>query len=409
VADTVATFQSRIVPELADKARPLTDAQPHPDNARKHKIDRIKRSLLDHGQRTVIVVQRSTGFVVKGNGTWEAARQLGWEEIAQDWQEMDDEQAYAYLLADNKASDASEYDVKKLRGALEKMVAGPGLDTTLWDVDELEDLIAQDEAPIVEAEFKGSFAESEENRAARIAASQTAEPGQKRREIPLVFTAADHALFVGWLKTLQKRWSISGTMATVYAAVKRQAEAEEGAVRVGAPITQEASAQERQHALGEFRDLITTLGLAREYKGGWLVEQLNLQIGQLVAPAVVEQAAPTTEDLPEGEDPMLPSHLENLPMFPDEEPPTPEAAAEAAVNAQFAADLEAAMAGQSDTVAATEPDIPGAAETLGISEAQVSDLMEAGVLVPVAPLDAAPDVGPEPEWLAEAPVPEDLA
>lgn len=277
MSSTQLGFEAKIVPELADKVAPVGAYAPHPDNPRTHNIANIQASLLEHGQRTEIVVQKSSGWIVKGNGTYEAILALGWTEAAFDVQEMDDDTAYGYMLADNKASDQSKYDRKKLIAGLEKMVAGPGLESTLWMVDELEDLISEEDAvPVAQvAAFQGDYNEPEESQAARAAAA--AAPGDKRREIPLVFTLEQHAEFIGWLKTLQKRWNVKGTLATVYAAVKRQAEAEVTATAplTGSPITEDVRVAERRAALTEFRDLIITLGADKEFRGTWLLGQLQ--------------------------------------------------------------------------------------------------------------------------------------
>jgi len=123
-----------------------------PRNARKHgrrNLDAIKASLAEFGQRRPLVV----GFdmtVIAGNGTLEAARDLGWSEIdvtvvPADWTP---EQARAYALADNRTSELATWDEDVLFEALTE------LDLAGWDVDALGfDLpdnltgVIEDEAP----------------------------------------------------------------------------------------------------------------------------------------------------------------------------------------------------------------------------------------------------------------------
>jgi ParB-like chromosome segregation protein Spo0J len=84
-----------------------------PQNARKHStrnLDAIKASLEKFGQRKPIVVHN--GVVIAGNGTLEAAKSLGWKEIAvsvcpADW---DADTAKAYALADNRSAELAEWD-----------------------------------------------------------------------------------------------------------------------------------------------------------------------------------------------------------------------------------------------------------------------------------------------------------
>ena len=82
-------------------------------NARKHSqrnLEAIKASLEKFGQRKPIVVHNDV--VIAGNGTVEAAKLLGWAEIAisrcpDDW---DADTAKAYALADNRSAELAEWD-----------------------------------------------------------------------------------------------------------------------------------------------------------------------------------------------------------------------------------------------------------------------------------------------------------
>jgi site-specific DNA-methyltransferase (adenine-specific) len=99
----------------------ITDLVSDPNNARKHdekNIDAIKGSLTQFGQRKPIVVQGNV--VIAGNGTLEAARQLGWDEIdivqvPNDWTP---EQAKAYALADNRSAELAKWDMQVLNAQL---------------------------------------------------------------------------------------------------------------------------------------------------------------------------------------------------------------------------------------------------------------------------------------------------
>lgn len=91
----------------------ITDLVSDPNNARKHddkNIEAIKGSLTQFGQRKPIVVQGNV--VIAGNGTLEAARQLGWDEIdivqvPEDWTK---DQAKAFALADNRTAELASWD-----------------------------------------------------------------------------------------------------------------------------------------------------------------------------------------------------------------------------------------------------------------------------------------------------------
>jgi DNA modification methylase len=91
----------------------LTDLVSDPNNARKHdekNLEAIKGSLRQFGQRKPIVVQGNV--VIAGNGTLEAAKQLGWDEIdivqvPNDWTK---DQAKAFALADNRTAELASWD-----------------------------------------------------------------------------------------------------------------------------------------------------------------------------------------------------------------------------------------------------------------------------------------------------------
>jgi len=89
-----------------------------PANARKHdekNIAAIVGSLRRFGQQKPIVVD-SSGVVRAGNGTLEAARQLGWTEIDCVETKLKGSDAIAYAIADNRTSELAEFgDLRSLQ------------------------------------------------------------------------------------------------------------------------------------------------------------------------------------------------------------------------------------------------------------------------------------------------------
>jgi ParB-like chromosome segregation protein Spo0J len=88
-----------------------------PENARIHSeknIEAIAGSLKSFGQRRPLVVWDD--IVIAGNGTLEAAKRLEWKtiEIARAPKDWTHDQARAYALADNQASELSEWDASVL-------------------------------------------------------------------------------------------------------------------------------------------------------------------------------------------------------------------------------------------------------------------------------------------------------
>lgn len=104
---------------------PIDSLIPDPENARTHSdrnLNTIADSLREFGQRRPIVVT-PTNLILAGNGTYEAARRLGWTQIAVvgvpgNWTA---EQAKAYALADNRTAELAKWDGPVLAAQLEHL------------------------------------------------------------------------------------------------------------------------------------------------------------------------------------------------------------------------------------------------------------------------------------------------
>jgi len=102
---------------------PIADLTPDPANARKHDERNLKAiidSLRAFGQQKPIVVDRR-GVVIAGNGTLEAARRLGWDEIAIVRTDLDPTQATAYGIADNRTAELAEWDSEVLTSLMDSL------------------------------------------------------------------------------------------------------------------------------------------------------------------------------------------------------------------------------------------------------------------------------------------------
>ena len=91
-------------------------------NARRHgqrNLDAIKASLAQFGQRKPIVVQREGMIVRAGNGTLEAAKELGWTEIAAVVIDEDGTTATQFAIADNRTAALAEWDHETLATLLD--------------------------------------------------------------------------------------------------------------------------------------------------------------------------------------------------------------------------------------------------------------------------------------------------
>lgn len=83
-------------------------------NPRKGDVAAVAASLARFGQRKPIVARKDDGTIIAGNHTWQAAKKLGWKEIAVAFVGDDDVTAQAYALADNRTAELGTYDEELL-------------------------------------------------------------------------------------------------------------------------------------------------------------------------------------------------------------------------------------------------------------------------------------------------------
>jgi site-specific DNA-methyltransferase (adenine-specific) len=127
-----------VTTHLTTEYVPTDSLRLHPDNPRRGDVGSIKDSLERNGQYRAIVVSRPTMEVLAGNHTLLAARQLGWQEIAATFVDVDSEQARRTLLVDNRTSDLAGYDSHALAELLGEL---PDLEGTGYDDAALSELL----------------------------------------------------------------------------------------------------------------------------------------------------------------------------------------------------------------------------------------------------------------------------
>jgi len=125
----------------------IDSVKPDPRNARQHpvrNIDTIKKSLEAYGQRKPIVVNQNTNFIEAGNGMWEAAKALGWTQIAVVKVDDDKDVAKAFGIMDNQSALLADWDLPILKDLLQELDDGSvDMDLTGFNVDEIEELMTQ--------------------------------------------------------------------------------------------------------------------------------------------------------------------------------------------------------------------------------------------------------------------------
>lgn len=275
---------SNIATDLQPFAVPLSELETHPENAKLGNVEAIKESLERFGQVRPIVVQRSTSYVVAGNHTMKAVRELGWDTIAAVRIDMDDDEALAYLTADNRTGELGGYNDEQLAKNLEKLMLTGKLLGTGYTPDDVDDLLASmDAMPEVDpGEFEGTNAVSDEQLAERFKnRSQVA-----LRQFVLMYEQDTATEVEGMFRTLERAWGMSGARDVVLEALRRA---------VAQPPVEGLSPEERARA--------------------------DAPVAEVQEPSVPE--VDPTVDVPEVPPPFQPARM---PVEPDDDPPpfTPE-------------------------------------------------------------------------------------
>ncbi len=106
----------------------------HPANPRLHNeknLAAIKDSLTRYGQQKPVVVD-AKNFVIAGNGTVAAARELGWKTVDVVRTELKGTLAKAFAIADNRTGELSSWDEAQLLQQIESITQS--LDITALDL-----------------------------------------------------------------------------------------------------------------------------------------------------------------------------------------------------------------------------------------------------------------------------------
>jgi DNA modification methylase len=139
------------VPRLQTRRVPLDSLHLDPSNARHHpeeNLDAIVASLLRFGQAEPLVVQKSTGRIIGGNGRWVAMRKLGWTEAEVVELDIDDLTATALGIALNRTGELATWDEQTLARLLLELKDEGALDGVGYSETDLDQLLDEIQADI---------------------------------------------------------------------------------------------------------------------------------------------------------------------------------------------------------------------------------------------------------------------
>lgn len=130
--------------KLSVEIVPIDSLSPDPANPRKHSeanMSAIRASLKRFGQQKPIVVSPE-GIILAGNGTYQAAKELEWKEIAVVRSGLVGVEATAFRIADNRSAELASWDYETLGDLLRSMKEEQAPISDLgWDEFELQSLI----------------------------------------------------------------------------------------------------------------------------------------------------------------------------------------------------------------------------------------------------------------------------
>lgn len=142
----------RMTESVAPPSRELvaiSQLRPLRVNPRRGNVNALVESLSVHGQFRPLVVNRPSMEVLAGNHTLRAAEELGWEEVAVFYVDVDEDEARRIALIDNRVSDLATYDNAELADLLSGMES---LDGTGYGSEDLDTLLAGLSGPEVGSE-----------------------------------------------------------------------------------------------------------------------------------------------------------------------------------------------------------------------------------------------------------------
>lgn len=120
---------------------PISDLKPNPKNPNKHPLGQITllgKLIKSHGWRAPITVSSRSGLIVRGEGRYLAAAQIGLQHVPVDYQIYEtEEMEMADLLADNEVARRSQTDSDALVDLLTS-IDQAGLDLELTGFSEAE-------------------------------------------------------------------------------------------------------------------------------------------------------------------------------------------------------------------------------------------------------------------------------
>ena len=123
----------------------ITELKPHPRNPRIHTdsaIDKLVKSINEFGWTNPVLVS-DDGFVLAGHARLKAAEKAGLTHVPVLELPLSGARADAYMIADNKLQELTEWNIPNLKDLLSELDTGElDMELTGFNQDEREELLA---------------------------------------------------------------------------------------------------------------------------------------------------------------------------------------------------------------------------------------------------------------------------
>lgn len=126
------------------KEYPIADIKPHPNNPRVHPdsaIEKLQRSIQEFGFVNPVLISKD-GILLAGHARIKASKSQKLDHVPALILDLEGAKADAYLIADNKLQEETEWDLPVLKDLLEELDTGEfPLELTGFEMPEIEDLL----------------------------------------------------------------------------------------------------------------------------------------------------------------------------------------------------------------------------------------------------------------------------
>lgn len=144
ITSGMVNFHSALEPML----QPIDSVLQHPQNPNNGDVEEITTSIQISGMYRPVCIQKSTRYIVAGNHTWLACKQMGAEQVPVVELDIDDMTALRILLADNQIPHHAYIDEGALLENLKTLAEYDSLMGSGYTPSDLAKLMAVTDVPL---------------------------------------------------------------------------------------------------------------------------------------------------------------------------------------------------------------------------------------------------------------------